>query len=125
MTTDPQTLHYLAIGLGITALSTLLGLVAQLVTVWRGIRGSPERRSVTIENEFATKSEHRDLKAHIEKVEQATADFRREVHHELAMVTAKGEERAAKIHERINDLGQSITGQVGQLNGTIAMLIKQ
>ncbi len=124
MTIDPKMLDYLLIGMAVTALSGLLGFLAQAIHIWKSLKGDPQRRSVRMEDDYATKPELRELKAHIEKMELATDVFRREIHNEIETVNSKGEERSVKIHERINDLGASITESLGSLKGQVAILVQ-
>lgn len=49
-------------------------------------------------------------------------ELRQDVHGDLQNIERKNEERAVKIHDRINDLGTAMTSAIGELKGELKRL---
>ncbi len=85
------------------------------------------RRKPAIESEFATKLELGRLTDSVderfEKIEEHIEDIGTELRQAHNDLLRRGEERAEKIHERINHLSQELIGSIAELRGFIGKTI--
>lgn len=85
-----------------------VGLIATIITALRTAAGKNEaqKRLVTFAEEFARREDLERLEEHVEKVEEklehALEGLRCEMKEDRELIMRAGEERAAKIHDRIN-----------------------
>lgn len=122
------------VGLFVILLVAIAWGLLVLLKLGAEIRGTSNNRSVTIAEDCVCKSEfekhveaneraHKDLFSKIGGVERGTRHeidgkfetLRKELHDGLQRVEAKGEDRAEKIHGRINDVLEAVSELRGKV----------
>lgn len=111
VTPDAQTLW----GVLVTGLF-LLTLGEKIFSLMK--RGEPQRREVSLLEQYASKAELRELQRHVEKLETKTDDGFEKVRSEMKQshdqMLQAGESRALEIHKRINQVLTAVSRVEGR-----------
>lgn len=121
-TTSPEAFYQWVLAAGI-----LLSLAANVVALLRN--GRAQKREVTFGEQFVTREVHgavaTNMDVRVTKIEGELKAIREEMNHQREMAEATAETRAVALHNRINDLGTSLTAQVAELRGTMNRMLEQ
>lgn len=89
--------------------------------IFRGTK--TQKREVTFGSEFVTadfcKQAHKATEDRITRLEEDVCGIRDEMREELSKINSSDEQRASKIHDRIDELGTALSSQVGELRGQL------
>jgi uncharacterized protein Yka (UPF0111/DUF47 family) len=98
-----------------------IGLIATIVAAVRQAAGKNElqKREITFAAEFASKQEVQRMERDVERLEQkmdeALEGIRREMKSDREAINAAGEQRASKIHTRLDMISDRLGEVVGQV----------
>jgi predicted nucleotide-binding protein (sugar kinase/HSP70/actin superfamily) len=109
MTPDSQSFYQLMLSVGM-----LVTIAAGVAVIFNGRK--VQRREITMVQEYATKDEMKAATDRIVKLENSIETLRREMREDSAEILKAGEERAEKLHRRINRVLIGVSKLQGRFN---------
>lgn len=106
------------VGVWVIAGGVVVGILLNLVKLWRTSIGEPERRAVNVLAENATKDEVRALVAEIRELDNDVGELRREMKIDREALTRSAEERARVLTKDI----QQVLEAVSELRGVVDVI---
>lgn len=113
---DGSFLYQLLVSVGLLA-----SVTGNLIMIFRGAKA--QKREVTFGQESVTVDMFRQAnKATEDRITRLEKDFcgmRDEMREELSKINTSDEQRASRIHDRIDELGTALSSQVGEMRGQL------
>lgn len=110
----------MAVGIWMVGLMFFVTLLDRGFSIWRNLQNTPQKREVAFAEEYTSKTEFRSLSGKVRDVEskldRELAEIRREMKEDRETILAAGEERAVKLHERINAVLTGVSRLEGRLD---------
>lgn len=105
----------LSAGLWVVGGGVVLDVVMRGYELLRTVRGEPDKREISLAPQFATRPEVEALGTRLAHVEQAIERIRQEIREDRSALLEAAEQRAAKMHGRINE----VLAAVSELQGSL------
>lgn len=95
-------------------------LIDRIYSIQQKRKNDPQRREISFSEEYASKTEFKAIERRVKdvetKLERELAEIRREMKEDRETILQAGEERAVKIHERINAVLSGVSRLEGRLD---------